>query len=65
MEQESRAQQPQRESGGCRAADGGGGGTPRLTSDTLFSNGPVVEIQHQGDTYILRKTRNGKLILTK
>ena len=37
----------------------------RIYSDTLFSDGDEVFIQHQGEEYRLRRTRNGKLILTK
>ena len=37
----------------------------RINSATLFSAGDVVLIHHQGTVYTLRKTRNGKLILTK
>jgi hemin uptake protein HemP len=37
----------------------------RIFSDTLFSQGDEVFIQHQGEQYRLRRTRNGKLILTK
>ena len=37
----------------------------RLYSDSLFSHGDEVFIQHQGEQYRLRRTRNGKLILTK
>ena len=37
----------------------------RIYSDTLFSDGDEVFIQHQGAQYRLRRTRNGKLILTK
>ena len=37
----------------------------RIYSDTLFSHGDEVFIQHQGEQYRLRRTRNGKLILTK
>lgn len=36
-----------------------------LYSDALFSQGDEVFIQHQGAEYRLRRTRNGKLILTK
>ena len=36
-----------------------------IYSDTLFSQGDEVFIQHQGAEYRLRRTRNGKLILTK
>ena len=37
----------------------------RIYSDSLFSHGDEVFIQHQGEQYRLRRTRNGKLILTK
>lgn len=37
----------------------------RIYSDTLFQHGDEVFIQHQGEQYRLRRTRNGKLILTK
>lgn len=37
----------------------------RINSATLFSAGDVVLIHHRGTLYTLRKTRNGKLILTK
>ncbi len=36
-----------------------------IHSDTLFSDGDEVFIQHRGEQYLLRRTRNGKLILTK
>ena len=37
----------------------------RIYSDTLFLHGDEVFIQHHGAEYRLRRTRNGKLILTK
>lgn len=37
----------------------------RIYSDSLFSHGDEVFIQHRGEQYRLRRTRNGKLILTK
>jgi hemin uptake protein HemP len=37
----------------------------RIYSDTLFLHGDEVFIQHRGEQYRLRRTRNGKLILTK
>ena len=37
----------------------------RIYSDTLFLHGDEVFIQHHGEQYRLRRTRNGKLILTK
>jgi hemin uptake protein HemP len=36
-----------------------------IHSDTLFSDGDVVFIQHEGAQYRLRRTRDGKLILSK
>lgn len=36
-----------------------------IPSKMLFAHGDVVLIQHQNDQYFLRRTRNGKLILTK
>ena len=36
-----------------------------IESDTLFSDGDQVFIQHRGEQYLLRRTRHGKLILTK
>jgi hemin uptake protein HemP len=38
---------------------------PRVASDILFGNTDVVLIEHGGETYQLRRTRAGKLILTK
>ncbi|MDZ4252251.1 MAG: hemin uptake protein HemP [Sulfuritalea sp.] len=40
--------------------------TPRpLDSAMLLGNRDEVEIAHQGEIYRLRRTRQGKLILTK
>lgn len=36
-----------------------------ISSDSLFVVGNEVLIQHRGEQYRLRRTRNGKLILTK
>ena len=36
-----------------------------IHSDVLFSQGKKIIIQHQGEHYHLRLTRNDKLILTK
>ena len=33
--------------------------------DALYSHGDEVFIQHRGEQYRLRRTRSGKLILTK
>lgn len=44
----------------------GGGGTPRtFTTEQLFEDDLEVWIQHAGDTYRLRITKTGKLILNK
>ena len=39
--------------------------TMQLDSETLFGTNEVILIDHEGTTYKLRKTRLGKLILTK
>ncbi|MHB1173566.1 MAG: hemin uptake protein HemP [Sulfuriferula sp.] len=36
-----------------------------LRSESLFTQNNEVLIKHQGEHYRLRRTRNGKLILTK
>lgn len=36
-----------------------------IHSEALFLRGDEVLIAHQGEHYRLRRTRNGKLILTK
>ncbi|PWV60445.1 hemin uptake protein HemP [Plasticicumulans acidivorans] len=38
---------------------------PRLSTRTLFTAGSVVLIEHEGEVYQLRRTRHGRLILTK
>ena len=38
---------------------------PRLLSVDLFKGSTVVEIDHAGQRYLLRITRENKLILTK
>ncbi len=40
-------------------------GGPRWTSDALFEGANVVVIEHHGQDYVLRITRNGRLLLTK
>lgn len=37
----------------------------RLRSDALFADGDLVEIEHGASIYRLRRTRSGKLIMTK
>ncbi|WP_295008559.1 hemin uptake protein HemP [uncultured Dechloromonas sp.] len=38
---------------------------PRIDSGTLMRGAPTVEIEHAGQRYLLRVTRENKLILTK
>ncbi len=40
-------------------------GPPRIESRSLFGDAGTVLIEHEGETYQLRRTRLGKLILTK
>lgn len=44
---------------------GGAASTRQVNSEALLGNRETLEIQHQGERYILRQTRAGKLILTK
>ncbi len=41
------------------------GQRPRIDSGTLLQGAPAVEIEHAGQRYLLRVTRENKLILTK
>jgi len=38
---------------------------PRISSETLLAGAQALHIEHMGELYILRRTSNGKLILTK
>ncbi len=38
---------------------------PRINSGQLLQGAPAVEIEHAGQRYLLRVTRENKLILTK
>jgi hemin uptake protein HemP len=38
---------------------------PRIDSGTLLQGASAVEIEHAGQRYLLRVTRENKLILTK
>ncbi len=38
---------------------------PRLRSEDLFRSSPELIIEHQGQEYRLRLTRNDKLVLNK
>lgn len=41
------------------------GSSRQVSSAALLGNYAALAIQHQGEYYILRQTRAGKLILTK
>ena len=49
----------------CVVLAGGAASTRQVNSEALLGNRETLEIQHQGERYILRQTRAGKLILTK
>lgn len=36
-----------------------------ISSRELLGTGGIVRIEHAGELYVLRRTRNGRLILTK
>ena len=38
---------------------------PRVSSEVLLAGAQALHIEHMGKLYILRRTSNGKLILTK
>jgi hemin uptake protein HemP len=38
---------------------------PVLLSSSLLGSGGLVHIDHAGEIYTLRRTRNGRLLLTK
>ena len=40
-------------------------GHRRIDSKTLFQQNRKIEIEHEGDVYLLQITRHNKLILTK
>ena len=48
-----------------RGASRGDGQATILSTATLFAKRREVAIEHAGEVYSLRLTRNGKLILTK
>jgi hemin uptake protein HemP len=57
---------PPRPEDGFPASAGGTSPAPnRIASRALFGDAAVVLIDHEGETYSLRRTRLGKLILTK
>lgn len=56
------ASSPDLQAGGGAAASGA---LPVIQSTLLFSQGNAVRIEHAGQHYLLRITRENKLILTK
>jgi hemin uptake protein HemP len=56
---------PIREPQSARSAAAGGGARKRLSSDDLFGDAQEILIDHAGQEYRLRITRQDKLILTK
>jgi len=55
-----KTEQPSRE-----AADAGTSRRPVYSSHRLFGATDAVDIEHEGSRYTLRRTRQGKLLLTK
>lgn len=47
------------------AEDKSGGMTKRTSADALLGPDGRLLIEHRGDCYVLRMTRQGRLILTK
>jgi len=47
------------------SATGSPSAPPRVSSETLLAGAQALHIEHMGELYILRRTSNGKLILTK
>lgn len=58
-EEESEMQRPATEAGG------GSVSVRTVTARDLLGNRGIVRIEHEGETYTLRVTRNNRLILTK
>lgn len=52
-------------SSACAASEQANSMPPRLEAEALFRGAQVVLIEFQGERYQLRRTRAGKLILTK
>lgn len=49
----------------CQSSQGPVADLPRIRSGDLLRGGNLILIEHGGDRYYLRMTRNNKLILTK
>lgn len=47
------------------SAENSPGTPPRISSEALLAGAQSLHIEHAGELYILRRTSNGKLILTK
>lgn len=61
----SRPPAPRHDSDSATRAPSQGAATPRYASNELFQGGDRILIEHNGEHYSLRITRQRKLILTK
>jgi len=58
---DAKGPRPQGDEPGERAGDK----VPVLLASHLLGAGGIVHIEHAGELYTLRRTRNGRLLLTK
>ena len=65
IEPSHEARQPSAATLGVSNGGPGCGPSPTLNSGELLGGKRAITIEHEGTQYVLRATRNGKLILTK
>ena len=65
IEPSHEARQPSAATLGVSNVGPGCGPSPTLNSGELLGGNRAITIEHEGTQYVLRATRNGKLILTK
>lgn len=65
IEPRHEARQPSAATLGAGDDGPGCGPSPTLNSGELLGGKRAITIEHEGTQYVLRATRNGKLILTK
>ena len=65
IEPSHEARQPSAATLGVSNVGPGCGPSPTLNSGELLGGKRAITIEHEGTQYVLRATRNGKLILTK
>lgn len=65
IEPSHQARQPSAATLGVSNVGPGCGPSPTLNSGELLGGKRAITIEHEGTQYVLRATRNGKLILTK